>query len=244
MADTPEARELGKHVVSPVASTAEVEQVAAGATQLPPQRIEGVPESGDGRLALTDIRKRKVEVPALAPIKSLKVSTGSTAHQVVEAQAAVQRGGASARADPKELVAQGEVTEVATERAGEETLAPCEAEARESDGAEVPLVAEATEGETEAPGTSEAKATEARALRTVEAEVAGTGAPETTEAGVVGIGALETIEDRVAGTEAPETAEAGVAGAGVSAAKPAAQEVEAEAGQALIPPPVQGPPLL
>ena len=34
-ADTPEARALGKRVVSPVGSTAEVEQVAAGATQLP-----------------------------------------------------------------------------------------------------------------------------------------------------------------------------------------------------------------
>jgi len=34
-ADTPEARALGKRAVSPVGSTAEVEQVAAGATQLP-----------------------------------------------------------------------------------------------------------------------------------------------------------------------------------------------------------------
>jgi len=40
-ADTPEAQALGKHVVSPVGSTAEVERVAAGATQLPPQRTEG-----------------------------------------------------------------------------------------------------------------------------------------------------------------------------------------------------------
>ena len=35
-ADTPEARALGKRAVSPVVSTVEVEQVAVGATQLPP----------------------------------------------------------------------------------------------------------------------------------------------------------------------------------------------------------------
>ena len=35
-ADTPEARALGKRVVSPVGSTAEVEQMTVGATQLPP----------------------------------------------------------------------------------------------------------------------------------------------------------------------------------------------------------------
>ena len=44
-ADTPEARALGKRAVSPVGSTTEVEQVAAGATQLPPQRTEGAPGS-------------------------------------------------------------------------------------------------------------------------------------------------------------------------------------------------------
>ena len=38
------------------------------------------------------------------PRKSLKVSMGSTAQWVVEAQAAIQRGVASARADLKELV--------------------------------------------------------------------------------------------------------------------------------------------
>ena len=35
-ADTPKARALGKRVVSPVGSTAAVEQVATGVTQLPP----------------------------------------------------------------------------------------------------------------------------------------------------------------------------------------------------------------
>ena len=91
---------------------------------------------------------------------------------------------------------------------------PRGAEAHESDGAEAPSVAEVTEGETEAPWTSEAEAMEAEVPRTTEAEVAGTGA-------------LETTED-------------GVAGASVSAANPVAQEVEAEVGQASIPPPVQG----
>ena len=44
-ANTPEARALGKRAVSPVGSTTEVEQVAAGAMQLPPQRTEGAPGS-------------------------------------------------------------------------------------------------------------------------------------------------------------------------------------------------------
>ncbi|XP_066316069.1 basal body protein 10-like [Miscanthus floridulus] len=108
---------------------------------------------------------------------------------------------------------------------------PREAKACESDGAEAPSVADTTEGGIEASRTSEAEAMEAGAPRTAEADVAGTRAPETIEAGV-------------AGTGAPKTTKAEVAGAGVIAAKPVAQEVEAEAGQASIPPSVQGPPLL
>ncbi|XP_066354838.1 uncharacterized protein [Miscanthus floridulus] len=91
------------------------------------------------------------------------------------------------------------------------------AEARESDEAEAPSVAEATKGEGEAPRTSEAEAMEAGASRTTEAEVAEAGAPGTTEA---------------------EVAEAGV-----GAVEPAAQEAENEAGKASVPPPVQDPPL-
>ena len=53
-ADTPEMRALGKRTVSPVGSTAVVEQAAVGATQLPPQRVEGAPESDEGRLAPVD----------------------------------------------------------------------------------------------------------------------------------------------------------------------------------------------
>ncbi|XP_066351587.1 patellin-2-like [Miscanthus floridulus] len=133
-------------------------------------------------------RKHQAEVPALAPRKALKVSTSSTAQWVVEVQTAIQHGAALARADPKELVAQGEATEVATKQAEEEEPTPREAKAHESDGAEAPLVAEATEGEAKAPRTSEAKAMEARAPRTTEAEVVGTGAPATTEAEVVEAG--------------------------------------------------------
>ena len=44
-ADTPKERALGKRAVSPVGSAAAVEQVAAGATQLPLQRTEGAPGS-------------------------------------------------------------------------------------------------------------------------------------------------------------------------------------------------------
>ncbi|XP_066311573.1 uncharacterized protein [Miscanthus floridulus] len=146
---------------------AEVEQVAMGTTQLPSQRTEGVPESGMGWLALADTKavppplappllrrvavpqwlhprssqKRKAEVPALAPLKSLKVGMGSTAHQVV--------------------VAQREVTGVAMERAGEETPTPHEAEAYKSDGAEAPSVVETTEElEKEASRAAEASRVE------------------------------------------------------------------------------------
>ncbi|XP_066333290.1 uncharacterized protein [Miscanthus floridulus] len=232
-ADTPKAQALGKHAISPVGSTVEVEQAAVGVTQAPPQKVEGAPESGEGRLAPADMgamplaplwrrdavskrlcprssRKRQAEVPVLAPHKALKVSTGSIAQGVVEAQSTIQRGAASARTNPKEPVAQGGATEAVTEQAEEEESMPQEAEAHKSDGAEAPSVSEATEGEAEA----------------MEAE-----APETTEAKVVGTGASKTTK-------------AGVAGAGVSAAKPAAQKVEIEARQASTPPPVQGPPSL
>ena len=49
----------------------------------------------------------------MAPLKALKVNPGSTAHWVAEAQAALQHGAASARADLKELATQGGATEVA-----------------------------------------------------------------------------------------------------------------------------------
>ena len=51
-ADTPETRALGKHAVSPLGSTAEVEQAAAGPA---PPRVERAPESGEGRPASADM---------------------------------------------------------------------------------------------------------------------------------------------------------------------------------------------
>ncbi|XP_066365505.1 uncharacterized protein [Miscanthus floridulus] len=203
-ADTPKARALGKRVVSPVGSMAEVEQVAAGATQLPLRRVEGAPESGRDRPAPADIE--------------LEASGGGAclgATQVAQGEHGLHRsmgGGGTDRHTARRGVGEGR-PEGASRLGG-----GSQGEARESDGTEAPSIAEATEGETEAPRTSEADATEA-------------GAPKTTKA-------------EVAGTEAPETTEAGVVGAGVSTVKPVAQEVEAEAGQASILPPVQGPPPL
>ncbi|XP_066344546.1 uncharacterized protein [Miscanthus floridulus] len=161
-------------------------------------------------------QKHQAEAPTLAPHKALKVSTSSTARWVVEAQATIQRGAASARANPKEPDAQGEATEAAMRQAGEEAPTPREAEAIEPDEVEAQSVAEATEGEAEAPRTSKAEVMEPRASRTIEAEVAEAGAPGTTEAevGEASMGAME----------------------------PAAQEAETEVGQASVPPPVQDPP--
>ncbi|XP_066358147.1 uncharacterized protein [Miscanthus floridulus] len=121
---------------------------------------------------MRDVQKHQVEAPALAPRKARKVSTNSTTQWVVEVQAAIQRGAASARADPKESVAQGEATEAATKQAGEEVPMPYEVEARELDEAEAPSVVEATEGKVEAPRTSKAEVAEARAPGTTRVEVA------------------------------------------------------------------------
>ncbi|XP_066320771.1 fruit protein pKIWI501-like [Miscanthus floridulus] len=198
-ADMPKTRALGKRAVSLMGSMVEVERATVGATQQPLWRVERALEPGEGRPVPTDTgaaqpplplplsrtrdtvwkllfprlsQKHQAEAPALAPRKVLKVSTSSTAQWVVEAQAAIQHGVVSARANPKEPVAQGEATEAATKQAGEEAPMPHEAEARELDEAEAPSVAEATEGEAEAPRTSEAEAAEAGASRPSEAEVA------------------------------------------------------------------------
>ncbi|XP_066384840.1 uncharacterized protein [Miscanthus floridulus] len=127
-ADTPEARALGKRAVSPVGSTTVVVQVAAEATQPPPQRTDGAPGSFEDRPAPMDTeamplppppplrtrvavakrlpprssRKRPVDELPLAPLKALRASPDSSGHWVAEAQAAIQCGAASARADPKE----------------------------------------------------------------------------------------------------------------------------------------------
>ncbi|XP_066347825.1 uncharacterized protein [Miscanthus floridulus] len=229
-ANMPEARALGKRAVSPMGLMAAVEQVAAGAMQLPPQRIKGVPGFVEDRPAPADTecfvlcRKRPTEVPTLAPLKALKVNPSSTAHWVAEAQAAIQRGAASARADPKEPATQGGATEATPTRTGEGVPPPHEGEARESDGAKVPSVAEATE--VEAPRVSEAKATEAEAPETIEAAAAGVGVSATIEATMAEVGALETTE------------------ADMIVARPSAQEVEMKAAEPSVAPLVQGPPSL
>ncbi|XP_066311631.1 basal body protein 10-like [Miscanthus floridulus] len=191
------------------------------------QRHDGLPVEPSLSLSLSnsssDDDEGEVEAPALAPRKALKVSTSSTTQWVMEAQAAIQHGAASARADPKESDAQGEATKAATKQAGEEAPTPHEAEALMPDEAKAPLIAEATEGEAEALRTSEAKATEARASRTTEAEVAKARASRTTEA-------------KVAEAGAPGTTKAEVAEAGLGTAEQAAQDVETEAGQASVPP--------
>ncbi|XP_066333215.1 uncharacterized protein [Miscanthus floridulus] len=180
-------------------STAEVERATAGVTQPPPQRAEGTLKSSEGRPVPADMVaaplppspppprardavrkillprsswKHQVEAPALAPLKALK--------------AALQRGAASARADPKEPVAQGEAIEASIEQAGEEA----------------PSIAEATEGEAEAPITPEAVVAEAGASRASEVEVADAGSPRTTKAEVAEVGAPGTTKAEVAETEA------------------------------------------
>ncbi|XP_066384685.1 uncharacterized protein [Miscanthus floridulus] len=198
-ADTPEEQALGKRAISPMGSAAAVEQVAAG-------------------------QKRPTEVPTLAPLKALKVNPSSTAHWVAEAQAALQRGAASARADPKEPATQGGATRVALTKAGEGAPLPHDGKARGLDRAEVPLPAKVAR--IEALVVSQARATEAAAPRTIEVAAAGTRAPTTVEATVVG-------------AEVPGTTEANVIAARLSA-----QEVETRAAEASAAPLVQGSPSL
>ncbi|XP_066351364.1 uncharacterized protein [Miscanthus floridulus] len=81
----------------------------------PLQRTEGAPGSAEDRPASMDTeamplpsppplrmrliflsRKRPADDPPLAPLKALKTSPGSSAHWVVEAQAAIHRGATSA----------------------------------------------------------------------------------------------------------------------------------------------------
>ena len=69
-ADTPKVRALGKHVVSPSGSMVVTEQAVAGATQLPPQGVEGAPEPDEGRPAPVDARA----VPP-PPLRSLQRRT-------------------------------------------------------------------------------------------------------------------------------------------------------------------------
>ncbi|XP_066361272.1 uncharacterized protein [Miscanthus floridulus] len=234
-ANTPEARALDKRAVNPVGLEVVVEQVAAEATQLPPQRTEGAPGSiGDQptpmdteamplppppplrtrvavakRLLPRSSRKWPTEVPTLAPLKALKVNPGSTAHWVAEAQAALHRGAVSARADLMEPATQGGAAKVALTQEGEAVPLPRDGEARGSDAAEVPLAAE-TIG-TEVPGVSQARATETSAPGTIEAAVAGTEALATAEATMAEARAPETTEATMVEAGAPGTTEATMA---------------------------------
>ena len=147
-------------------------------------------------------RKQPADDLPLAPLKALKASPGSSAHWVAEAQAAIQRGAASARVDPQEPAAQGMVAEAAPTR---------------SDGAIVPFVAEA-------PGASGAEAMEASTPTTAETAVSAVGVSVSAEATMAEAGAPETAEAVIAEAGAPE-----VTMAIVMAARPSVQEAEASA---------------
>ena len=112
-----------------------------------------------------------MEVPALAPRKALKVSAGPPAHQVAEAQTAVQPDAAPAGADLKRLVVLEEAPGAVTEQTKEEGPTPRVVEAHESGGAGAPPVAEAG-SKAEAPRTSEVEMVEmSAAARDSEMEV-------------------------------------------------------------------------
>ncbi|XP_066385238.1 uncharacterized protein [Miscanthus floridulus] len=202
-ADTPEARALGKRAISLVGSAAVVEQVAVEATPPPLQRTEGAPRSAEDRPAPMDTeatplppppplrmrliflsRKRPAGDLPLEPLKALKASPGSSAHWVAEAQAAIHRNAASARVDLKEPATQGGAAEAAPTPTREGSLPSRGGEAHESDGASVPLVAEA-------PGISEAEATEDRAPKAAETTVAVAGVSASSEATMAEAGAPE-----------------------------------------------------
>ncbi|XP_066351323.1 uncharacterized protein [Miscanthus floridulus] len=254
----PEARVVGKRAISPLGSAAMVEQAAVEAMPPPLQRTEGAPGSIEDRPAPMDTeatplppppplqtrfamakrlpprssRKRPTDELPLAPLKALKASPGSSAHWVAEAQAAIQRGAASARVDPKEPAAQGGAAEAAPTQTREGALPPHGGEAHESDGANVPLV-------TEAPRVSEAEATEDRAPKTTETAVAAVSASAFSEATMAEVGAPKTVEAIVSEAGAPETTKAVV-----MAARPSVQEAEMKAAEASVMPLVQGLPLL
>ncbi|XP_066320803.1 uncharacterized protein [Miscanthus floridulus] len=265
-ADTPEARALGKRAISPVGSAAAVEQVAVEATQLPPQRTEGAPGSVEDQPASMDMEAMPLPPPPplrtrVAVAKRLPPrSSRKRPAEVVEAQAALQRGAASAKADPKEPATQGGAAEAALTQEGEGAPPPRDGEARGSNAAEVPLAAETTG--TEVPRVSQAGAMEATVPRTIEAAMAGTGALATAEATMAEVRALETTEATMAEAGAPRTTEATTAEAGAPGTTEAtmaeagaprttdanmivaglpAQEVGMKAAEALAAPLVQGP---
>ncbi|XP_066347713.1 uncharacterized protein [Miscanthus floridulus] len=169
-------------------------------------------------------RKQPTDELPLVPLKALKASPGSFALWVAEAQAAIQRGAASARVDPKELAAQGGATEATPTQTREGAPPPHKGEAHESDGAGVPLVAKAL-------GVSKAEAMEARAPKTAETAVATVGVSASSEATMVEAGAPETVEAIIAEVGAPK-----ITKAIVLAARPYVQEAEMKVAEALVAP--------
>ena len=155
----------------------------------------------------------------MAPLKALKARPDSSAHWVAAAQAAIQRGAASARVNPTGPAAQGGAAEAAPTQTREGVPPPREGEAHESDGAGVPLVAEAL-------GVSEAEAMEDRAPKATETAVAVAGVSVSSEAMITEAGAPEITK------------------AVVMAARPSVQEAEMKAAEALVAPLLQEPPLL
>ncbi|XP_066380899.1 uncharacterized protein [Miscanthus floridulus] len=145
---------------------------------------------------------------AISPLGSAAM-VEQAAVEVAEAQAAIQRGAVSTRVNPKELAAQGGAAddEVTPTQTREGAPPPHGGEAHESDGASMPLVAEA-------PEVSEAEATEDRARKTAETAVAAVVVSTSSEAMMAEVGALE-------GTDAT-----------VMAARPSSQEAEMKAGEA------------
>ncbi|XP_066324386.1 uncharacterized protein [Miscanthus floridulus] len=171
------------------------------ATPLPPPPPLRTRFAVAKRLPPRSSQKRPADELPLAPLKALKASPGSSAHWVAEAQAAIQRGAASARVDPRGPATQGGVAEAAPTQTREGALSPRGGEAHESDGASVPLVAKDA-------GVSEAEAMEAIAPTTVETAVATVGVSTSAEATMAKAKAPETVEAIIAEAGAPEITKA------------------------------------
>ncbi|XP_066361471.1 uncharacterized protein [Miscanthus floridulus] len=201
-------------------------------TPLPPPPLLWMRFAMVKRLPPCSNRKQPADDLPLAPLKALKASPDSSAHWVAEAQAAIHHGTALARVDLKEPAAQGGAAEVAPTPTREGALPSHGGEAHKSDGASVPLVAEA-------PKVSEAEAMDDRAPKTAETAVAMVGVSSSSEATMVEAGALEAVEAIIAEARAPEITKAIVMAVG-----PSGQEAEMKAAEASVAPLAQGPPLL
>ncbi|XP_066320769.1 predicted GPI-anchored protein 23 [Miscanthus floridulus] len=190
----PEARALGKRAVSPVSSAVAAEPGGGGGDATGPAedrrgtRVRRGPTGAGGY---------GCDATAAASAVAEEVCCGEAGAASFKAQAAIQRGAASARVDPQEPAAQGRVAEAAPTR---------------SDGAIVPFVAEA-------PGTPGTEAMGAPTPMAAETAVSAAGASASGEAMMTEAGAPETAEAVTAEAGAPE-----VTTAVVMAARPSVQE--------------------